>query len=78
MFAKAKVNMYRSRMQMLAAAGGFGACERARESGKPKVFQTFAEAQKSLPNHTQISHPQESTHVKIIQRIKTYFTRHFK
>jgi len=44
MFAKAKVNMYRSRMQMLAAAGGFGACERARESGKPKVFQTFAEA----------------------------------
>jgi hypothetical protein len=78
MFAKAKVNMYRSRMQMLAAAGGFGACERARESGKPKVFQTFAEAQKPLPNHTQISHPQETAHVKIIQRIKTYFTRHFK
>ena len=50
----------------------------ARESGKPKVFQTFAEAQKPLPNHTQISHPQETAHVKIIQRIKTYFTRHFK
>ena len=37
----------------------------------------FAKAKLS-PEHTQISHPQESTHVKIIQRIKTYFTRHFK
>jgi len=45
MCAKAKVNMDKYGRACLHASDGYVPCERARESGKPEVFRTFAEAQ---------------------------------
>ncbi|RGS40404.1 hypothetical protein DWX93_09810 [Roseburia hominis] len=44
MYAKAKVNMEQRRTPCLHVADGYDPCERARESGKPEVFRTFAGA----------------------------------
>lgn len=44
MYVKAKVSMEQKHTLMLACADGSAPCERARESGKPQAFRTFAEA----------------------------------